>query len=218
MKSISTLMTLMILLTASLLTAQTKVGIQAGASFANVTIKAGGISISPKLTTGITAGLFFASPLSDNFSLQPALNFVQKGYLIKDGTVKDHLNLNYLEVPIYFVYNAHKSYGFFIGAGPSIALGISGKDKYTDTNNPMDNEDAKVTFGSGSDELKRMDLGANAVAGYKSAGGFVISANYNLGFTDVSNGDQSNPDEQGSIKNKYFSIRIGFMFEGSKHK
>ncbi|KAA9039577.1 PorT family protein [Ginsengibacter hankyongi] len=218
MKSISLLMTLMILLTASLLSAQTKVGIQAGASFANVTIKAAGISISPKLKTGITAGLFLDVPLSENFGFQPALNFVQKGYEIKDGTVKDHVNLNYIEVPLNFVYNAGKSHGFFIGAGPSIALGLSGRDKYTDSDFPDDNSNDKVKFGSDTDELKQMDLGANAMAGYKSAGGFIISANYNLGFTDISNGDQTNPDEQGTIKNKYFSIRISFMFGGNKHK
>ena len=218
MKSISTLMTLMILLTASLLSAQTKVGMQAGASFANVTIKAGGISLSPKLKAGISAGFIIDAQLNDNFGFQPALNFVQKGYVIKDGTVKDHLNLNYIEVPLNFVYNAGKNEGLFIGAGPSVAFGISGREKYTDNDFPEDNSNDKVKFGSGTDELKRMDVGANAVAGYKSAGGFIISANYNLGFTDVSNGDQTNPDEQGTIKNKYFSIRIGFMFGGNKHK
>ncbi len=41
MKSISLLMTLMILLTAFSLTAQTSIGISAGASFTNVTIKSG---------------------------------------------------------------------------------------------------------------------------------------------------------------------------------
>ena len=59
MKSNTIPIVLMILLTSHSLSAQTtKIGFIAGASFANVTVKAEGISVSPKLKTGITAGLF----------------------------------------------------------------------------------------------------------------------------------------------------------------
>ena len=69
MKSISLLMTLMILLTAFSLSAQTTVGITAGASFANVTIKLRDISVSPKSKTGITAGSFHRCPIKCRISV-----------------------------------------------------------------------------------------------------------------------------------------------------
>ena len=214
MKSITTLMTLMILLTAFSSSAQTSIGFTAGASFASVTVKSGGLSASPKSKTGITAGIVIDAPLGTNFNFQPALNFVQKGYKIKDETGKETVNLNYLEVPLNFVYSTKRNEGFFIGAGPSIAYGISGMDKFTASGMPDDNQ--KIKFGSGADEVKTFDFGANAVAGYRMKGGFMITGNYNLGLSKINNDDGSG--DVGTIKNKYFSIKIGYMFRGNKHK
>lgn len=214
MKSVPILMTLMILLTAFSLTAQTSIGISAGASFANVTIKSGFISASPKSKAGIAVGIAIDAPLSTNFSFQPALNFIQKGYRVKDQGSKETANLNYLEVPLNFVYSTQKNEGFFIGAGPSLAYGISGKDKFTADGMPDDNQ--KVKFGSGADEVKAFDFGVNALAGYKMKGGFMISANYNLGLSKINNDDGSG--DGGTIKNKYFSIKIGYFFGGHAHK
>jgi hypothetical protein len=216
MKSITTLMTLMILLTAFSLSAQTTIGFTAGASFANVTIKSGFISASPKSKTGITAGIIINAPLGSNFSFQPAVNFLQKGYKVKDETGTETVNFYYLEVPLNFVYSTKKNEGFFIGAGPSISYGISGKDKIKYSGSGMPDDNQKIKFGSGTDEVKAFDLGANAVAGYKFKGGFMVSGNYNLGLTKINNDDGSG--DAGTIKHKYFSIRIGYMFVGNKHK
>ena len=214
MKSTTTLLVLMILLTSHSLRAQTKIGITAGASFSNVTIKAGGISVSPKLKAGITAGLFINAPMSSNFSFQPALNFVQKGYIVKDETGTEKVTFNYLEVPLNFVYNTKINEGFFIGAGPSIAYGVSGRDKFSGSGIPPQND--KIKFGSGAEEVKTLDFGANAVAGYRFKGGFMISGNYNLGLNKINNDDGSGND--GTIKNRYFSIKIGYVFSGNKRK
>ena len=214
MKSTTTLLVLMILLTSHSLPAQTKIGITAGAAFSNVTIKAGGISASPKLKAGITAGLFINAPMSSNFSFQPALNFVQKGYIVKDETGTEKVTFNYLEVPLNFVYNTKINEGFFIGAGPSIAYGISGRDKFSGSGMPPENN--KIKFGSGAEEVKTLDFGANALAGYRFKGGFMISGNYNLGLNKINNDDGSG--NNGTIKNKYFSIKIGYIFSGNKRK
>ena len=214
MKSITTLLVLMILLTSNSLTAQSKIGITGGATFATVTAKFQGISMSPKMKAGFTAGIFSDVPLSSNFSFQPALNFVQKGYSIKDDTYSDKININYLEIPLNLVYSIQNNTGFFIGAGPSFAFGLSGKEKYTDKTDPQNSEDIKVKFGSADDEMKRLDIGANVLAGYAFTGGFLISANYNLGLTNIQNGDAS---QDGTIKNRYFAIKVGWLL-GNKHK
>jgi hypothetical protein len=214
MKSITFLMMLMILLTAFSLSAQTTIGITAGASFANVTVKSDFISASPKSKTGITAGIVIDAALSENFGFQPALNFLQKGYKVKDDGSSETVNFNYLEVPLNFVYSAKKNEGFFVGAGPSIAYGLSGMDKFKADGMPDDNE--KIKFGSGADQVKTFDFGAYAVAGYRMAGGFMISANYNLGLSKINNDDGSG--DAGTIKNKYFSIKIGYCFKGHRHK
>jgi len=214
MKSISPLMTLMILLTAFGLSAQTSIGINAGASSSNVTIKSGFLSASPTSKTGITVGIAVDAPFSSNFSFQPALNFVQKGYRIKDETGKETVNLNYLEVPMNFVYYTQKNEGFFIGAGPSFAYGLSGRDKYNATGMPGDNQ--KIKFGSGADQVKAFELGVNGLAGYKLKGGLVISGNYNLGLSKINNDDGSG--DVGTVKNKYFSVKIGYFLNRGGHK
>jgi len=201
---------LMSLLASHSLSAQTIIGLTAGASFANVTVKSQGISASPKTKAGITIGLLADAPLSANFSFQPALNFVQKGYNVKEDAVTEKVTMNYFEVPLNFIYNIKRNEGLFIGAGPSISYGISGTDKlvYSGTGMPDDNE--KIKFGSGGDEVKAFDFGANAVAGYKFKGGFMISGNYTLGLTRINNDDGSGND--GTIKNKCFAIKIGNIF------
>ncbi len=217
MKSNALSMMLMTLLASFSLSAQTTIGIAAGASFANVNIKAAGLSVSPKTKTGITAGLFVNAPLSKNFSFQPALNFVQKGYSIKMDIFTEKANFNYLEVPVNFVYNTKANEGFFIGAGPSIAYGISGTVKDTYSDNSFPDTKTKVKFGSSSsDDVKSFDFGANALAGYKFKGGFMVSGNYNLGLGKINNDDGSG--DPGTIKNKYFSIKIGYVFGGNKGK
>jgi len=202
----------MILLTSYSLTAQTKIGLTGGATFANVTAKLQGLSVSPKMRTGFTAGLFADCTLSSNFSFQPALNFVQKGYKSNDETMTDKVSYSYLEIPLNFVYN---NKGFFIGAGPSISSGLSGKEKFVDKEDPSGSGDTKIKFGSGDDEVKRFELGANVLAGYKFAGGFMVSANYNLGLNNIQNGNTS---DVGTIKNKYFAVKIGYIFGGTKKK
>jgi hypothetical protein len=205
----------MILLTSHSLIAQSKIGITGGGTFATVTAKFQGISLSPKMKAGFTVGIFSDVPLSPNFSFQPALNFVQKGYSSEDDTYSDKININYLEVPFNFVYSVKNNAGFFIGAGPSIAFGISGKEKYTDKIVRPNSEDTKIKFGSSDDQMKRTDVGVNFLSGYKFAGGFLIAVNYNLGLTNVQNGDAS---QDGTIKNRYFAIKLGCILGRKDHK
>jgi Outer membrane protein beta-barrel domain len=212
MKTTTTLLVLMILLTSYSLSAQTKIGLTGGVSFANVTAKYQGISVSPKMKAGFTGGLFAAIPLSSNFSFQPALNFVQKGFSTKDETATDKVSYNYVEVPLNFVYSSR---GFFIGAGPSMAFGLSGKEKFVDKSDPSNSADTKITFGSGDDEIKRFEFGANFLTGYKTSSGFMFSVNYDVGLNNIQNGDAS---DVGTIKNKYFAVKIGYVFGGNKMK
>ena len=214
MKSTTNPLMLTILLASHSLTAQTKIGFTAGAAFGNVTVKSQGISASPKQKAGITAGIFANAPLSTNFSFQPALNFVQKGYIVKDETGTEKVSFNYLEVPLNFVYNTKKDGGFFIGAGPSIAYGISGTDKFNETGMPGRKE--KIKFGSGEEEVKALDFGANILAGYRFKGGFMISGNYTSGLNKINNDDGTG--EAGTIRNRYFSIKMGYTCGGNKHK
>lgn len=151
---------------------------------------------------GFTAGIVSAIPISSNFSFMPALNYVQKGFKETMDDYKFEAVLNYLELPLNFVYNRD---GFFVGAGPAISLGLSGKGKST-FNGQTDEED--IEFGSGDDEMKSTEFSANFLTGYQFKNGFLVSVNYNLGLSNLTNTSVDNE----KITNRYFGFRVGYMF------
>ena len=197
--------------TVSYVSAQSSFGIQAGIALASVKAEQDDEEIEFDSKIGLTLGVYANVGLSDNFSFRPALNFVQKGAKnemdIFGTTVKTTVNLNYIEVPFNFVYTSAPGSGFFIGAGPSLSFGLSGKTK-SEADGQEEEED--LNFGDGDDEVKRLEFGGNILAGYQMTNGFNVSLNYNIGFSNLSNVDNS------SWKNNYFGIRLGYGLGGEK--
>jgi len=198
--------------------AQIRFGINAGAAFSNYTVSNSGSpdqATNFKSRTGFTAGVVLDVPVSNYISFQPAVNFVQKG--LKDTetgdgtTLTTTLNVDHLEMPLNVVLNTSGgANGLFIGAGPALAYGLSGQWRITDGTNSITK---KVMFGNTEDDgLKKMDLEANFIAGYRFSKGLTISANYNLGLSNLS------PVSDGSMKSHYFGIKAGFTFGGNGKK
>jgi hypothetical protein len=209
MKTITTMLVLMSLLTTVITSAQqTSFGFTAGATFSSLKLKADNIFLTSDLKPGFTAGLLINAPISANFSFQPALNFSQHGGTFKEEGETAKMTLNYLELPLNFIYNTSAKGGFFIGAGPALAYGLSGKAKASG------GESEKIKFGTGNEETKPLEFSANIISGYRFAKGFMVSANYNLGLTSLSH---ANSDE-GTLKNSYFAIRLGCLLSGNKSK
>jgi hypothetical protein len=185
-------------------------GLNAGATLASYKADIESISLTSKTKVGFSAGLTASMPINKNFSFRPQLNFVQKGGKQKDEDYTDELTLNYIELPLNFVFNTSTSKGmFFIGAGPSLNMGLSGKDKWVD-HTESGNDDIK--FGSGDDaDFKSFEAGVNILAGYQFKGGFFLTANYNAA---LSNAAPDDPEFDGKYHNRYFGISIGYMFSG----
>ena len=131
---------------------------------------------------------------------------------MKEEGSEDITTLNYIEMPLNFLYNINTPKGkFFMGAGPSLGFGISGKSKWKDGTESGSDD---VKFGSGEDDdLKPFEIGANVLAGYLFKGGFMVSTNYNMGLSNLFPGDES---LYGKITqhNNYFGINIGYIFPG----
>jgi hypothetical protein len=191
---------------------KTRIGFTGGVSIANMHSKVDGESDNGKSRVGLLAGVLIDVPLNSQFSFQPGLQFVQKG--TKDEqtyggvTEKVKLNINYVELPLNFLYNAKSNSGnFFIGAGPYIAMGISGKWKYDDG---PDSYSENVKFGSSDeDDIKGMDIGANFTTGFCFPNGLFIAANYNMGLSNLFPGGSSDD----TLKNRYFGIRLGYFMK-----
>ena len=182
---------------------QATVGVTGGIAVASLKAKSDGMSVATEGKVGFTLGIFANVDLGKDFAFRPGFNFTQKGGLTKEDDTKDKLTLNYIEIPLDFIYTT--SAGFYVGAGPSLAFGISGKEDYSDG---MISESQTVQFGNGEDELKRFDFGGNLLTGYQFKNGLSLNLNYNFGLNSIVNGTQDDI----TIKNRYFGIRLGYVF------
>jgi hypothetical protein len=189
-------------------------GITAGAVFSSLKQKVGSLSVTSDIKPGFTMGFAASVPLGTSFSFMPALNYIQKGGTVKEDEFEDKLTFNYIEMPLNFVYNANAGKGkFFVGAGPSLSFGISGKDKWEDGSESGDDD---IKFGSGEeDDLKPFEFGANFLTGYRFNSGFQVSANYNLGLSNIANTEGVEAGDYSS-HNRYFGISVGYFFQGKK--
>ncbi|MDB5199656.1 MAG: PorT family protein [Chitinophagaceae bacterium] len=180
-----------------------QIGITAGVTVATLKLKENipGISIDSKV--GFTLGVFTHIPLSTNFIFRPGLNFTQKGAKLSDASDEIKTTLNYLELPLDFIYKTNG--GFFVGVGPSLAYLLSGKSKYSDGS-----PDYKLQIGSdeNNDDIKPFEFSGNLLAGYELSNGIFFSVNYNLGFSNLSPSSSSSDD----YKNGYFGIKVGKKF------
>ncbi len=189
---------------------KTQFGLTGGATFANYKSNYDGTDQSGNSKMGFTIGAIANIAAGKSFVIQPAINWVQKGTTDEqtvDGTkISSSVTTNNIEMPVNFMYSHN---GFFIGAGPSFTFSVSGKIK-AETGGQKQEE--TIHFGnSDQDVMKSFDFGANAVTGYQFKGGFLIAANYNIGFSNLAPTNDSN---KGSLKSSYFGIKLGYLLGG----
>ena len=194
---------------------KTIIGFHAGFNYA---FSKGGMPDGAKVgyIPGIAAGILIDKKIGAKVSLQPALNFIQKGAK-EEGSgsaffydYKSKIRLNYIELPFNFLYRAPG--GFFAGGGPVLSLALSGSYyyQYTNENGEVIVEDRKVKFydlieimGSSDGDAERYEAGINVMTGITFKNNLFISANFNYGLTHSINNTNS----------LYLGVRIGYMFK-----
>ena len=183
-----------------------QIGVQAGVTMSTLKFEDMG-EVDRKSKIGFTVGVFNNVPLSTNITFRPGLNFTQKGGKFEESGEKATFTFNYLELPLDFIYKAPA--GFFVGAGPALGYGLSGKIKYSGSG--VDDEE-DLNFGSDEDEddLKAFEFSGNILAGYQLSNGIFFSVNYNFGFSNLSF------ENDVDVKNNYFGIRIGKLIGAKK--
>jgi hypothetical protein len=189
---------------------KTTFGVHAGANMFNMNGKnAVGTELDNSLKTGFEAGVNVEIPLGSGSYLQPGVDFRQKGAEWNDGESK--LSLNYIDVPVNFVYKPVLGTGnFVLGFGPYIGFGIGGKMKNADgqeVNVEFGNDDVSST----SVNLKRTDAGANFLAGYEFANKLSVNLKAQLGLKDI-NPDPGIPEDQTRSRNTGFGLSLGYRF------
>ncbi len=179
-------------------------GVKAGIAFPNLVYSASGLSASADAKTSFYVGGIADVKVSPIFSVQPGLTFMNKGTKSDALDAGASINFSYLELPVNLIANFNAGPGkFFIGAGPYAAYALSGNSKADGVK-----EDAE--FGSGEEQVKRMDFGVNFLTGYKLTNGLNLHAGYGLGLNNLSNISEDGMTLK--VKNRVFSVGLGFNF------
>jgi hypothetical protein len=200
-------------------------GIKAGLNLSNMIMKDDEETYSEefKMKPGFHFGPTIEIPISKLFSVESGLMLSTKGYKesekITIGTSimrewESKLNLFYIDLPITakatFDVDGAK---IFVAFGPYVGMGLCGKYKYTDYSYYVEGDvyDENISFGSNEeeDDLKRLDYGLTAEAGFKLKS-IQIGISYRLGLANLSN-DTEDLDQ---INNRVLGISVGYKFGG----
>lgn len=145
-----------------------------------------------ELLTGFTVGVGYDFFISDRFSLQPEINFIQKGSKRNDIAYPDsyeyklstEYKLNYLEIPVLVKAKFGGVTKFYVTAGPTIAVGLSGTYslKSTFAGLPEEPISSKVKFSKRPDNYDGYDQFADnrIEAGVQVGGGVLLFGKVNV--------------------------------------
>lgn len=179
-------------------------GIRAGVNSSNV-IKSGDVDISTGAKLGFNAAAFLEIPVIPAFSIQPELQYSQKGYK-SDGTYlgtpyEYKQTTNFVEIPLLAKFKPSKNFGILIG--PQFSFLTSTKTKYT-----VANTSHEQLVDQDNSNLRKNTLGG--VVGLEAAAGpLVFDLRYSLDF-QKNNGDGSSTTP--TYRNQVIALSAGIRF------
>lgn len=194
---------------------KTTFGIQGGVTFFNITGKNGsGGDLTNKVVTGFSGGVNAEIPLAAGFYIQPGVDFTRKG--AENGNYKT--TLNYIDIPLTFIYKPLVGTGnLLLGVGPYLGIGVGGKSKFSNSGNSaaieqdvVFNDDYNSTTPL-APQFKKLDAGANFLAGYEFANKVSLNLKAQLGLRNI-NPNTSTSNDKTSLKNTGFGVSLGYRF------
>ena len=207
------------------------IGFQTGANLSSMRLESPETSETKTLKSdfGFIVGIVSEIPFGKSVYFRPELNYIQKKsklsesgeYLGYSYTESFSMELNYIELPLNFIYKYKVGSGTLImGAGPTIGLGLSGKandiisipsESYSEAYSFTIKFDGKKDAADENLHLKAINLGANINAGYQLTRGAFINLSYNIGLTNLA------PDpNNGKAKINSFAIKLGYILPTKK--
>ena len=190
----------------------TSFGFKAGVNFQNLTGKdVNGDKLDNKLKAGLALGVNAQIPVATDFYIQPGVEFNQKGAKSNDGNYTT--SLSYIDIPVSLVYKPMLGTGrLILGFGPYVGFGVSGKVKGggSTADVKFDNDITISDFNTGNAYFKRMDAGANFLAGYEMSSKLSLQLNAQLGLVKINPKIEEVPNDQSSVKNTGFGLSLGY--------
>jgi hypothetical protein len=161
--------------------------------------------------SGFQLGGYMVIPISERFSLEPAVLYTKKGQQVYQTLFQKSIinpkvvfssNSHYIDLPVIMKYEVKN--GFFIFGGPQISYLLGNTLRAQAGIMGIDVLNQRLKYDGA---FRKIDVGMAAGIGYDFGNGFNISAGYDHGFTSL--------DRWGStdISNRVIRTSIGYTFK-----
>ena len=180
---------------------------------------------------GFQAGLVLQIPCSPKVAIQPSLLYARRLFEVEKYTGTERTNttlgttarVNYLELPVNFLYTIGSNRGFQLFAGPYVALGLGGEatksESYFSLWDGLGNsQTTDVVFArqEGSDArtttyLRRLDAGLNGGVGYR-LGMIQAQLSYSHGFLNRLPRTQTNDNPPDTLYHQALQLSLSYLF------
>lgn len=202
---------------------KTSFGFRAGVNFQNINGKdEEGDKLKNDILTGFNFGFNAEIPVAPDFYFQPGVLFTTKGAkneeIILGQPVSSRIKISYVEIPLNFLYKPLLGTGhLLLGVGPYVAFGVGGNIRYEgsgfdETQDIKFQNTVKTTDADNVAYLRRMDAGANLLAGYEFSNKISVQLNTQLGLTKINPEYEGASDDKTVAKNTGFGFSLGYRF------
>jgi hypothetical protein len=189
--------------------ANAQIALEGGLVMSNMAIKSGDSKEQTNFKAGGGAGIVVDIRMSDNIYFQPGFFYQTAGTHISSTPNGDYM-INTVTVPLNFEYKSGEKCGgrWLLGFGPYIADNLSGTYSI-DAYGPSPGGSGPLVIGTDQNaNLKALDIGISANAGYQTAKRFYFRVRYQMGIANLYPGANANT----SIKSSAIVASIGYLF------
>lgn len=188
--------------------AQVHYALKAGPQLSTASFKREGNKIAAGNIAGFNAGLLAKVYFDDRVAFVTGVAYSSRGYKIPTqpgDTIKTY-RLNYIDIPLLIQvdFSATKGAGFYGKLGPSLGIGLSGKEIYTGRDGQEIRN--KAILSVTGNHFGLFDASVNAAFGY-SFNRFFAELGYAYGIGNIDN-DPDGPN----IKTRVASLNLGYFF------
>jgi hypothetical protein len=167
-------------------------GAKAGLNLATITgDETDGLDSRTAFHLGVVAEI----SVSEKFSVQPELLYSAQGASDSFEGIDVDLKIDYINLPVMAKF--YVAEGFSLEAGPRVGFLLSAKGE---------GGGESIDF---KDETKGIDFGVNLGVGYKLESGLNFGARYNLGLSNINDGEDSDDFKN---QNSVFQLSVGYFF------
>jgi hypothetical protein len=174
-----------------------RLGIRGGYNFSKIDSDLGANTVRRK---SIHAGIFYQYNLSNNFALQPELQYSSEGWIKESGSGDTEAKLHFANITLVGKFFLLKGLNFQAGIQPALLIDGS--------------EEGVGTFAI-DERLKRFNLGAVFGIGYDFGFGLRLGGRYVQGLIDINDGYNASSTSN-EIKTTTFQVYVGYSFALSK--